>query len=97
MSWPCGLGILETYVVFMSCCKRTPCSSFEDFHRLVFGVEGEWFWRGEQRHPGWWIGAGLVAGVSWAFRATNPLLFVPLFAGTVLRRETKCWALIVGG
>jgi hypothetical protein len=55
------------------------------------------FWRGQDRHPGWWIGSGLVAGASWAFRATNPLLFVPLFAGTVLRRETRCWALIVGG
>lgn len=55
------------------------------------------FWKGQDRHPGWWIASGLVAGASWAFRATNPILFVPLFAGTVLRRERKCWALIVGG
>lgn len=55
------------------------------------------FWRGERRHSGWWIASGVVAGASWAFRATNPLLFVPLFAGTVLRREQKSWALIVGG
>ena len=55
------------------------------------------FWRGQDRHPGWWLGSGLVAGVSWVFRATNPILFVPLFAGTVLRREGKCWALVVGG
>jgi 4-amino-4-deoxy-L-arabinose transferase-like glycosyltransferase len=55
------------------------------------------FWHGERRHPGWWIASGVVAGASWAFRATNPLLFVPLFAGTLLRREWKCWALIVGG
>lgn len=57
------------------------------------------FWRGraEDRHPGWWIGAGFVAGASWVLRATNPVLFVPLFLGTVLRREWKCWALILGG
>ena len=55
------------------------------------------FWKGEERHPGWWIAAGLVAGASWTFRATNPVTFVPLFLGTVLRRETKCWALVVGG
>jgi len=57
------------------------------------------FWRGQdaERSHGWWVASGLVAGASWAFRATNPILFVPLFAGTVLRRETRCWALIVGG
>jgi len=55
------------------------------------------FWRGERRHAGWWLVSGAVAGASWALRATNPLLFVPLFAGAVLRREKKSWALIVGG
>jgi len=55
------------------------------------------FWRGQQRHPGWWLAAGLVAGLSLSFRTTNPLFFLPLFAGTVLRREKRCWALIVGG
>ena len=55
------------------------------------------FWRGQDRQAGWWFCAGLVAGASWVFRATNPVLFVPLFAGTVLRRERKCWALVVGG
>lgn len=55
------------------------------------------FWRGQERHAGWWVGAGLVAGASWVFRVTNPILFIPLFVGTVLRREWKCWALILGG
>ncbi|MGE4609658.1 MAG: hypothetical protein AAEJ52_23225 [Myxococcota bacterium] len=56
------------------------------------------FWRGLDRGFGWWMAAGLVAGASWALRASNPLLFVPLFVGTVLRWEwRKFWALVVGG
>ncbi|MEE2679676.1 MAG: hypothetical protein VX546_13935 [Myxococcota bacterium] len=59
---------------------------------------GLWlFWRGIEGKPGWWLASGFVAGASLVFRVTNPLLFVPLYAGTVLRREWKCWALIVGG
>jgi 4-amino-4-deoxy-L-arabinose transferase-like glycosyltransferase len=59
---------------------------------------GLWlFWRGLDRGAGWWLAAGFVAGASLALRATNPVPFVPLFAGTVLRREWKCWALVVGG
>lgn len=56
-----------------------------------------WFWRGLDRGPSWWLGSGFVAGASWVFRTTNPLLFVPLFLGAVLRRERKAWALVVGG
>ncbi len=55
------------------------------------------FWRGLDRGFGWWLGAGFVAGASWVLRASNPLLFLPLFVGTVLRRETKALALVVGG
>jgi hypothetical protein len=59
---------------------------------------GLWlFWRGLDRGTPWWLAAGFVAGVSAALRPTNPAPFIPLFAGTVLRRETKCWALVVGG
>lgn len=55
------------------------------------------FWRGLDRGYGWWMAAGLVAGASWVIRASNPVLFLPLFVGTVLRREYKAWALVVGG
>jgi len=59
---------------------------------------GLWlFWRGIEGKPGWWLASGFVAGASIVFRVTNPLLFVPLFAGTVLRREWRCWALVLGG
>ena len=59
---------------------------------------GLWFfWRGQDRSPGWWLAAGFIAGASIVMRVSNPLLFVPLFVGTVLRREWKCWALVVGG
>jgi len=59
---------------------------------------GLWlFWRGIDAKPSWWLGSGFVAGASLIFRVTNPLVFVPLFAGTVLRREWKCWALVLGG
>jgi 4-amino-4-deoxy-L-arabinose transferase-like glycosyltransferase len=61
-------------------------------------VLGMWlFWRGLDRGTGWWLASGFIAGASLLMRATNPVAFVPLFAGTVLRREWRCWALIVGG
>jgi hypothetical protein len=55
------------------------------------------FWRGIDRGYGWWLAAGFIAGASWVVRASNPVLFLPLFVGTVLRREYKAWALVVGG
>ncbi len=55
------------------------------------------FWRGLDRGWGYWMAAGFIAGASWVVRASNPVLFVPLFVGTVLRREYKAWALVVGG
>ena len=59
---------------------------------------GLWlFWRGLDRGPRWWLASGFVAGASLLVRPTNPLLFLPLFAGSVLRRERKAWALVVGG
>ncbi len=59
---------------------------------------GLWlFWRGLDR--GWpsWLASGFIAGASVSFRITNALPFVPFFAGSVLRREKACWALVVGG
>lgn len=44
-----------------------------------------------------WLLAGFVAGLSFAFREGNVLLFAPLFLGTVLRRDAGWWRLVVGG
>jgi hypothetical protein len=59
---------------------------------------GLWlFWRGLDRGAPWWLAAGFAAGASTVFRATNPLVFAPLFAGTVLRRDWRAGYLVVGG
>jgi hypothetical protein len=59
---------------------------------------GLWlFWRGLDRGAGWWVASGFVAGASLILRISNSLVFLPLFAGTVLRRERRCLALIAGG
>lgn len=55
------------------------------------------FWRGIDGRFTWWLASGFVAGASLIFRATNVLPFAPFFAGAVLRREWKWWALLVGG
>ncbi len=59
---------------------------------------GLWlFWRGLDRGERWWLASGFVAGASLLFRASNALVFAPLYAGTVLRGDKRCWALVVGG
>ena len=59
---------------------------------------GLWlFWKGEGRAPKWWLASGFVAGASLLFRETDILLFAPLFAGTLFRRERGRLALIAGG
>ncbi len=55
------------------------------------------FWRGIDRGWGWWLASGFVAGGSMIFRESNPIPFAPFFAGTVLRRDRRAWALVVGG
>jgi hypothetical protein len=58
------------------------------------------FWlfsRGERGSRWAWIGAGVFAGLTAAFRDPTPLLFAPLFAGALLRRESRAWQLVVGG
>ena len=72
--------------------------AMSDIPSTAWVVTGLWlFWRGIDGKPGWWLASGFVAGVSLIFRATNPILLAPLYAGTVLRREWKCWALVLGG
>ena len=55
------------------------------------------FSRGERGCHWAWIGAGVFAGLTAAFRDPTPILFAPLFVGALLRRESKAWQLIVGG
>jgi hypothetical protein len=55
------------------------------------------FWRGLDRGWGYWMASGFIAGVSMVWRETNAVVFAPIFAGTVLRREKASWAIIVGG
>ena len=69
-----------------------------DVPSATFSALGLWlFWRGQDRGPQWWLAAGLVAGLGTLVRESNALLFVPLFAGAVLRGERQWWALLVGG
>ncbi len=59
---------------------------------------GLWlFWRGPGRGGGHWLASGFLAGASTIWREPNPIVFVPFFAGAVLRRETGWWRLVVGG
>jgi 4-amino-4-deoxy-L-arabinose transferase-like glycosyltransferase len=59
---------------------------------------GMWlFWRGIDRGAGWWFASAFVAGASILVRETNALVFAPFFLGTVLRRERRCLALVLGG
>jgi len=72
--------------------------AMSDVPSMLFGAVGLWlFWRGLQR--GWlpWLLAGVVAGASMTLRDSNCLLFAPLFAGAVVRRERRAWALLAGG
>lgn len=74
---------------------RVPMS---DVASLVIVSIGLWlFWRGLDRGTGYWLASGFLAGASTCFREANTLLFAPFFAGAVLRRETKAWALVAGG
>ncbi len=55
------------------------------------------FFRSNGESFGDWFLAGVFAGGSLLFRETNALLFVPLFAGAIVRRDQNWVALIVGG
>ncbi len=72
--------------------------AMSDVPSLALVVLGLWlFWRGIERGWLYWLASGFVAGSSLLLRNANVLPFVPLYAGSVLRREKKCWALVVGG
>lgn len=65
---------------------------------LLLGVLGLWlFWRGIRGAGHGWLAAGFVAGASILVREGNVLLFAPLFAGAVVRRDARWPMLVVGG
>jgi 4-amino-4-deoxy-L-arabinose transferase-like glycosyltransferase len=58
------------------------------------------FWlfsRGERGGRFAWVSSGFFAGLSAVFRDPTPLLYGPLFAGTVVRHERRAWQLFAGG
>jgi hypothetical protein len=84
------LGFPATLVMGRVCMSDMPSAAV-----VALGL---WlFWRGQERAAPWWLGSGFVAGASLLLRVSNSLIFAPLFLGTVLRREPRCWALVVGG
>ena len=65
---------------------------------LLLAATGLWlFWRGAGRTGPAWLLAGFLAGLSFAFRESNALLFAPLFVGALVRRDTGWPALLAGG
>lgn len=72
--------------------------AMSDVPSLAVVSVGLWFfWRGLDRGWGYWMASGFIAGLSMIWRETNAVVFAPFFAGTVLRGEKACWAIIVGG
>jgi hypothetical protein len=52
------------------------------------------FWESRGR-VGWMVGAGLLAGLSFVLRDTNPIIFVPFAVGAFVRRERGAWPMAV--
>jgi 4-amino-4-deoxy-L-arabinose transferase-like glycosyltransferase len=66
---------------------------------MAASAVGLWlFFRGLDRDArGWWLASGLVAGAALSLRESAVLPFVPLFAGTLLRRDRGWVWLLLGG
>jgi 4-amino-4-deoxy-L-arabinose transferase-like glycosyltransferase len=73
--------------------------AMSDTARMAASALGLWlFFRGLDRAPWpWWLASGLVAGTAISLRESAVLPFVPLFAGTVLRRDRGWGWLLLGG
>jgi hypothetical protein len=72
--------------------------AMSDTARTAIAALGVWFFfRGLGGHPGWWLTSGFVAGASLSLRESAVLPFIPLFAGTVLRRDRGWIWLLIGG
>lgn len=85
------LGFPPSMILGRVCMSEAPTLAWVALGFLLF-------WRGTKasRLP-YWLAAGFVAGASLLFREGNVLLFLPLFLGTVLRRERSWWTLLLGG
>jgi hypothetical protein len=73
--------------------------SMSDAPSMALVALGLWlFWHGlDGSRARYWLAAGFVAGASLLLREANVLLFVPLFAGVLIRREAGVAPLVVGG
>lgn len=72
--------------------------AMSDTARTAAAALGLWlFFRGLGAHKGWWLASGFVAGTALTLRESAVLPFVPLFAGSVLRRERGWLYLLLGG
>jgi 4-amino-4-deoxy-L-arabinose transferase-like glycosyltransferase len=72
--------------------------AMSDTARMAVAALGLWwFFRGLEGPKGWWFASGFVAGAALTLRESAVLPFVPLFAGTVLRRDRGWLWLLVGG
>jgi 4-amino-4-deoxy-L-arabinose transferase-like glycosyltransferase len=72
--------------------------AMSDSARTAVAALGLWlFFRGLDRHKGWWLASGFVAGAALSLRESAVLPFVPLFAGALLRRDRGWIWLLLGG
>jgi len=84
------LGYVPTLIM-----SRTAMSDVPSAFLVALGL---WmFWDNGESHPWRRFLAGFIAGVSACLRDVNPLLFAFFFAGALLRRERRIWALVTGG
>jgi 4-amino-4-deoxy-L-arabinose transferase-like glycosyltransferase len=69
-----------------------------DAARMAAAAVGLWlFFRGLRGSGRAWLASGLVAGAALTLRESAVLPFIPLFAGTVLRRDRGWLWLLAGG
>lgn len=73
--------------------------AISDATRTLVAALGLWlFFRGLDRNRrDHWLASGLIAGAAISLRESAVLPFVPLFAGTVLRRDRGWGFLLLGG
>lgn len=73
--------------------------ALSDTARTLAAALGLWlFFRGlDGPRRGWWLASGLVAGAALTLRESAVLVFIPLFAGTVLRWDRGWGWLLLGG
>lgn len=72
--------------------------AMSDVARTAFAALGLWwFFRGLDGHKSFWLASGFVAGAALTLRESAVLPFLPLFAGTVLRRDRGWIWLLLGG